>query len=631
MRLARKSLSAISIAAIAALLAGCGGGGGSTPVVTKPPVSGSTKGTAKLTFHFNNRQGTSLRGRKYTSRATRGLSINYALAYTTGLPNTFAQLAGTSSFVTPIASGLNSNNATCTTAASDGSFSCSVLIPLNSGYWDMQFTTWDQSPNSMGPNNDGFGGDFNSGTANDLSTNTFYDQRIVAETVNAFNFALQGVVNSVSLALNPGTLVSGEGTQTATLTVEALDADGNIIIGNDHYVDVDGSQISINIDKQSETEPATIVGATPPPSTGNVTITGTTSFSDPTTTSTTVSFNGNETQSAVFEATTTSSNDAQIAKMTATLGFTNTTNGGSVGAAGSPAMNALSIAGMNGAPGLAGGNYGDAHLYVANGANNTIQQLNAGATPTAGSSWTIPTANAGPMGVVIAPDRQVWFTEASAGKIGAVDPATGHFTEFAEAIGGGIRTTVGPDGNVWVAETNGGVEKVTLAQGPAPASTTAYTAGFTGAPWGIVSDGSHLWVTESDNQIAEVDTSGNVVSQNTIPGAITLKEIAFGSDGNLWVTDPASNQVFVVSTAGALVAAHATTGSPQGIMAANDGTVYFTESGTNLIGRIAPATGLLSEYSNGVPADAPASIAAGSDGQIYYTASSGSNVYYFAP
>jgi streptogramin lyase len=497
-----------------------------------------------------------------------------------------------------------------------------VLLPISSGYEDFQITTWDQAPAVSG-----LGGSF-AASANDLSTNIIRNQRIVANSVNTFDFTTNGVVYSVALSLNPGTLVTGQGTETATLSVLADDADGNIIIGSDPYVDANGSPVTITVSKTGETEPGTVVGATPPPS-GNVTITGPTTFSDPTNTTTTVSFDGNETQSALFSATTNSSLTIPVSG--AALGFTNTTDGGPIGAAGSPTMNALSIANMNGGTGLAGSNYGDAHLYVGDSANNSIEQLNAGATPAVATSWTIPTANADPSGVVIGPDRQIWFAEPGSGKIGAVDPATGHFTEFTQAIGGGIRTAVGPDGNVWVAELNGGVEKVTLAQGPAPAFTTAYTSGFNGAPWGVASDGTNLWVTEANNQIAEVSTSGAVLSQNTIAGASSLREIVLGRDGNLWVTDPDANRVFVVSTSGTLVNSYATTGSPQSLLAANDGAVYFTEANPNLIGRLAPSTGLLSEYSNGVPTAAPAFIAAGSDGQIYYTAQSGSNVYYFAP
>ena len=621
MRLARTYKGAISTAMIAALLAGCSGGGGSTPSVPSQTQSGGN-GTASMTFRFNPSASSSqVRGRNYTSRATKGLSINWKANNTGSFPTTLAGLQGTSSLTTPVSSGLVNSNVTCGTADSSGAFSCTVLMPIPSGYEDFQLTTWDQAPAVSG-----FGGSFAS-NANDLSTNIIRNMRVVANQVNTYNFTMQGVVASVGLSLNPGTLVSGQGAENATLSVLAVDADGNIIIGSDHYVDANGAQISINVSKAGETEPGTIVGPTPPPG-GNVTITGATSFTSPVSTTTTVTFNGNETNSALFSATTTSA--LSIPVRGAALGITNTTNGGALGAAGSPTMNSFAVTNMNGGTGIAGGNYGDAHLYLGDSANNQIVQLTGGASPAVTHTWTIPSAGANASGVVVAPDRQVWFAEPGTGKIGAVDPATGHFTEFTQSIGGATRSAIGPDGNVWFAELNGGVEKVTLAQGPTPAFTTAYY-GFSGQPWGITSDGAHLWVSETNNQVAEVSTSGSVLAEYAIPGAISLRDITFGSDGNLWVADPSSNQVFVVSTAGSLVAAHATAGQPGGIMAANDGTIYFTETGTNLIGRIAPATGLLSEYSNGVPAAGPAFIAAGSDGQIYYTALSGSNVYYFAP
>ena len=64
------------------------------------------------------------------------------------------------------------------------------------------------------------------------------------------------------------------------------------------------------------------------------------------------------------------------------------------------------------------------------------------------------TARSFPIGIVGAPDGNVWFTEQSTGNIGRITP-TGAVTEFVTGIGpgrvadepGGI--CVGPDGMLW--------------------------------------------------------------------------------------------------------------------------------------------------------------------------------------
>jgi virginiamycin B lyase len=97
-----------------------------------------------------------------------------------------------------------------------------------------------------------------------------------------------------------------------------------------------------------------------------------------------------------------------------------------------------------------------------------------------------------------------------------------------------------------------------------------------------------------------------------------------GPDGALWFTEPGSNQVGRITTAGKVTEYPLPTmaSEPEGITGGPDGAVWFTEDATDRIGRIDPA-GRLTEYSARL--DRPfessgfAGIAAGPDGALWFT------------
>jgi hypothetical protein len=80
------------------------------------------------------------------------------------------------------------------------------------------------------------------GTGNALSTGTA-TQTIVADQANNVNLTFNGVVASLAVALG----ASGTAGTAATiaLTVTALDADGNTIVGPGNYVNASGAAVTI--------------------------------------------------------------------------------------------------------------------------------------------------------------------------------------------------------------------------------------------------------------------------------------------------------------------------------------------------------------------------------------------------
>src|SRR5690242_18152159 len=70
-----------------------------------------------------------------------------------------------------------------------------------------------------------------------------------------------------------------------------------------------------------------------------------------------------------------------------------------------------------------------------------------------GTEFSIPTADARPVGVAAGPDRAVWFTEADGNAIGRVAPS-GEIHEFSipTPASDPIEIAAGPDGAMWFTE-----------------------------------------------------------------------------------------------------------------------------------------------------------------------------------
>src|SRR5229473_7588199 len=211
------------------------------------------------------------------------------------------------------------------------------------------------------------------------------------------------------------------------------------------------------------------------------------------------------------------------------------------------------------------------------GRDGAVTQFPAGA-----SSGNFST---GPQGITPGPDRNLWFTEFWANRIGRMTPA-GVLTEFpiptVETAPRGIVT--GPDGNLWFVE-----------------SAFLHTA------------------------IARMTTAG-VVTEYPLGGSQSDQlqpfEIVAGPDGNLWFTQshPSAPQgeIARITPKGALmVVALPNGGRPNGVAVGPDGNVWFTDSGANVVGRITPA-GVMREFALPARAATAQGIAPGSDGRMWF-------------
>jgi virginiamycin B lyase len=257
--------------------------------------------------------------------------------------------------------------------------------------------------------------------------------------------------------------------------------------------------------------------------------------------------------------------------------------------------------------------------------------------------YPLPNANTAPRKIVAGPDGAMWFTEFPPGTQGDVGRITtgGQVREFSLTTALTPQTqplgiAAGPDGNLWIADANFYLDRLSptgkLNQFPDGQNDSAdssicedefVTAGPDGAMWtteacdvdqGAYSDGNLQRFT-----VAGVSSNYGGVS-NSSPF-----DLATGSDGALWFTDPSGFQIDRVTTTGTQTTytMPGGYGPPATITPGPDGALWFTEQGTsttNYIGRLT-TTGSFTQYA--APLAYISGITAGPDGALWFTESTG--------
>ncbi|MBI1828640.1 MAG: SMP-30/gluconolactonase/LRE family protein [Thaumarchaeota archaeon] len=186
----------------------------------------------------------------------------------------------------------------------------------------------------------------------------------------------------------------------------------------------------------------------------------------------------------------------------------------------------------------------------------------------------IPTAEAGPMGLVLSPDsKSIWFAEIESNKIAQLDMASEKITEYS------TREQTGPTflafdsaGNLWVTLSYSHnvlrVDKTTLNTDKPEFSTVTLPKSYTFSPFGItivsVNGVDRIFVSDhGSSRVISSDVSSNL-----------------NSYVSYW-TSPATN--YPVTLPGQLVTDKV-------------GNIYFPEHGGNRIAKINAESGMMTEY-----------------------------------
>jgi virginiamycin B lyase len=406
---------------------------------------------------------------------------------------------------------------------------------------------------------------------------------ISATAANVVNIAFGGQVATIHLTSTIANLVPGTLATIAPVTVTALDADNNTIVGSDPYLnpivlgDSDGSGATA-LSTTSVTSPATVVTMT-------YSGVGSLAGGSATITPTALGTSGNTPVTFNVYAHHT--------------------------------ILEYPIPGNSLLDAVATGSDGNLWFVDQNVAK-------VGYVTPAGAVQEFPTS-AGAANMAKGSDGNIWFTELTA--IGRVTPG-GTVTEFSglsDSQPEGI--TAGPGGDLFFAEfgstSPGRVGKITTG------GTITESAQISTPPppqlQGIAegSDG-RLWITEPfpfpGALFLDAMDSSFGLTRYVIPINAQLRAITNGSDGNLWIVDDSNNVIDKVSTtAGIFLNQYPIPGSgPEGIASGVDGNLYFGEFGSNDIASITTG-GTTATFAIPTAASGVNSVTSGPDGNIWFS------------
>lgn len=289
-------------------------------------------------------------------------------------------------------------------------------------------------------------------------------------------------------------------------------------------------------------------------------------------------------------------------------------------------------------PGRASWPYGmvvgpDKNLWFVEWGGQKVGRITKGGVITA-----IPIPNAQALiGIASGPDGNLWFTDTMAGTIGHISTTGTDIVQYSLEPGSfpqGI--TTGPDGNLWFVEqkSTGDYEigKITTTGKITSYSTkemagTFQVYGTLSPSFGVITVGpdGNLWFVNPQNdlnlQVGKITTKGEIVFYPTsdLPLGLTA-----GPDGNLWLIE--LSHVAKFTTGGVeSECASLTKGTGPGIVTGPDGNVWFTES--NSVGNVVPSTCVLTEYATlGLPFEYPPSIVSAPDGNLWITSYFSGNI-----
>jgi virginiamycin B lyase len=256
--------------------------------------------------------------------------------------------------------------------------------------------------------------------------------------------------------------------------------------------------------------------------------------------------------------------------------------------------------------------------------------------PSVTAEYAVPTASSRPMGIAVGADDGLWFTEFATSKIGELTtlgsiPTPEPLTPTAGAGPNGIAS--GPNSLLWFTETNiGKVGQVTTSS---PPIITEFKLARAARPTSITlgSDGD-MWLTDPGlNAIWRVSQKGAVggpcaLPANALPAGITSNPI----DGALWFTESGTDQIgrlpiTQTGVCGTLTQFKIPTSKagPGAIVSATDNALWFIEARAKKLGRITVSGQVTNEYSL-MPAQTPDALVQGIDGNFYFTDTAGNEI-----
>jgi virginiamycin B lyase len=430
---------------------------------------------------------------------------------------------------------------------------------------------------------------------------------ILAGTTNTVNVTFDPSVSSVLLSITPASLSPGSA-GTATVTVDALDAAGQTIIGPGTYINSVGVPLTIDLSNVD-----TLLNG----SQGHSTTLSSTALSGPPSngpTQVTLRYDGNPNLGYTkVTATTTVAVNGTLTPTTLLVGASPSPPPGSCSITSTPKPianfypvppNGQGIASVGDS--IAAGP--DGNLWSSDGRTQMLQISTSGgitavAIPGASGSSVVDTIAPGPIG-----GNTVWYADPTQRSVGRVTTGSSpSITVFpvpdieSPNLAEPSAIAAGPDLNMWFDDQGSDYVGNIV---PLIASITEYPFApvtFRSSQGLVVLPSGDLWFVQSGiAQVGHVQISSlnsgsvNVVQQIRPPSAKVgeLRAIAASPDGNVWFTEPTSNKVGRINVSAVPVTIDEFTvptsnARPTGIAPGPDGAIWFTETSAKKIGRIA--------------------------------------------
>jgi len=249
--------------------------------------------------------------------------------------------------------------------------------------------------------------------------------------------------------------------------------------------------------------------------------------------------------------------------------------------------------------------------------------------------FRVPTRNSSPLDITQGSDGNFWFTEGNVlppqpfgpHNVGLITPS-GAITEFAVCFFCfPNRIVQGPGGVLYFTKSDPGLGRIrtdgTVLPDVVPPNTLANGNG-------VAAHGDDTFFAAfNTHSIWRYNVPSDQFTEYAIPtpGA-SPSEVAVDAGGIVWFTDAGTNQIGRLDPAtGTITETPPLDGDvngPRGIAIATDGKVWFTKRFSHVVGFLDPLTNQVTEFQ--LATTGPEGIAAGSDGSIWFTQSVAGNV-----
>lgn len=421
-------------------------------------------------------------------------------------------------------------------------------------------------------------------------------QIIQPAAINSLSFTAKPVVNNVTLALTAASVNAGS-PASDTLTVNARDADNNIIVGTANYTDASGNPLALQLNVSNVKNGGS----------GLVTLAGPVRITAPNQAVVTAKYNGGWLDHAVIgvSSTATVAGSLGTVTLTATPHVIEYSSGISAGA---------QPHGISPGP--------DGNVWFTEYGGARIGRMTTSGTATEFSSGVLTN----PVKIVEGNDGNLWFGYAASSKtLARISPA-GTVATVATLTDADLYGIVpGPDGNMWVGElasgNNGNIVARVTDAGGLTEFTTGITAGAGVQTLTLGPDGNFWFPENAGNRIGRITPAGAAVefSAGITAGAQPFG-IASGADGNLWFTEYAKNKIGRITPAGTVTEFGGAGTQPRNIVAGPDGNLWFNDDSGGELGRITPAGTVTLFPAIGYGGGRIIDLCVGPDGNIWFSA-----------